>query len=437
MKSLINTAVLVLFLCLLKNASSQELLSPEAAISIGLANNFDIRLVRQDAAIASNNFSPGNAGFLPELNLTATQNYSLTDSKQEFLSGQVNDRKGAAADALNAGLQLNWTIFDGMRMFVNYNRLRELEQKSELMVLLTVESSVQQILSTYYSLISLNQKIVVVEKSIAIDNERLKLQTDMLDIGSGSRLEMLQARVDLNADSAILLNLQNQLSQAQTTLNQLLARPADTRFLVQDTFALRNDLLPDQLTQKMLAQNTSLLLSRRDEHLAALVLREIKGRQAPSLGLNVGYNFVNQHSESGFLAANRSLGLTYGIQANMNLFDGFNNLRERRNAAIMIESGRIRTESLENELTGELQKNYDSYQNKLRLLAMETQNVRSSAENLSISGERFRLGDLSGIEFREAQLNHMTAQGRLLQVLYEAKLLEINLLQLSGELVLN
>ncbi len=438
MKTMKFTCILLFFIILsgTKPSTAQVILSPEEAIRIGLLNNFDIRLVRQEVAEAENNLSLGNAGFLPQLDLTASQNYSVTDSKQLYLSGTENDRKGATSDALNAGVQLSWTIFDGLRMFVQYDRLREIQEKTELSFLLTVEYAVQQILSNYYNLINLNQQIRVVEKTILVDLERLKLTEDMLEIGSGSRLDLLQAQVDLNADSAMLLRLQDQVLQTKSIVNQLLARDSKTSFSVQDTFVIQSALNFDVLAQKMLAQNTSLRLTQQDERLSLLLLKEIRGRQIPSLGLNIGYNFLDQQSQSGFLLSNRSLGLTYGIQASMNLFDGFNRSREKRNAAIQIESSRIRTESVIRELENELSRNFDSYLNKMKLVAMEKQNLGAAGENLSIAGERYRLGDLSGFEFREAQRNYMTTEGRMLQVQFETKLLEMNLLQLSGELVL-
>jgi outer membrane protein TolC len=415
---------------------AQEVLSSAEAVQTGLENHFEIRLVRLDANIAENNFSIGNAGFLPRIDLNASQNLSVTDSKQEFLSGSENDRKGARSSALNAGAQLNWTLFDGMQMFISYDRLREMQQKSELQLLLTVEYAVQQILGQYYQLVNLKQQIKVLEKTISLDLERLQLAENMLAIGSGSRLDLLQAQVDLNADSAALLGVLDRKQQTKALLNQLLARDARTSFAVADTFDLRHDLLLDQLLNKMLQQNTSLELARKDQQLSLLVLREIRGRQLPSLGFTMGYNFLNQQSESGFITANRSSGMTYGLQANMSLFDGFSKQREKRNANILIESSRIRTEALVSELTNELTRQFDSHRSKMRLMAMERQNLMAASENLAIATERYQIGDLSGFEFREAQKNYMIAEGRLLQTVLETKLVELQLLQLSGELPL-
>jgi outer membrane protein len=412
-----NKVILLILMAVLVSPViiAQELLTAEDAIRTGLQNNFSIRLVRQDALIAENNVKMGVANFLPVLDASAAQNFSVVNTRQEFLSGQVNDLTGAKSDAFNAGAQLNWTLFDGMRMFVNYDRVKEMEQRSELMVLLTVEYTINRILVTFFDLIHMKQQIQVIEKTISVDLERVKLAQDKLSIGAGSRLELLQAEVDLNADSALFMEISDRIASARVNLNQLLARPADVPFDVPDTFDVNQLLVKESLKEKMLRQNTSLQLSLQEELLVQLTLREIRGRQAPTLGFNMGYNYTNQSSESGFMQSNRSNGLTYGLSANLKILDGLNTRRERSNAAILLEASRISTESLISELKAELTINYNTYLNKLRLLAMETQNVEAAAENLDIATERYRLGDLSGIEFREAQRNYMTAEARLLK----------------------
>lgn len=434
MKSIKFFQLTILFFLIASSVKSQELLTAEDALRTGLENNFSIRLVKKDAEIAQNNLNLGIANFLPVIDANAVQNFSVNNTRQEFLSGQINDVQGAKSDALSAGAQLNWTLFDGLRMFVNYDRVKEMEQRSELLVLLTVESTINSILVNYFSLIHLKQQMQVVEKTISLDLERLQLAEDMLAIGAGSRLELLQAEVDLNADSALLMQIADQIDIARVNLNQLLARPAGTPYILPDTFDVNKLLLKETLEEMMLRQNTALQLSLQDENLAQLTLREIKGRQSPTLGFNLGYNYVNQSSEAGFLQSNQTSGITYGLNLNLKILDGLNVRRERNNAIILLEAERLRTESLISDLKAELTLNYGSYMNKLKLITMETQNLEAAGENLSIAGERFRLGDLSGIEFREAQRNFMSAEARLLNVLLEAKILEINLLQLAGDL---
>ena len=416
--------------------AAQPLLTESEAVQIGLENNYNIRLVKKDLSIVENNNTLGNAGFLPEVALTAGQSYSVNDSKQEFLTGQLNDRKGARSDVFSAAAQLNWTLFDGLQMFRRLEILQTLQQQSELELLLTVEQNIFDILSNFYGLVQINEQVKVVKQTLVIDNERISLANQMLEIGAGSRLELLQAEVDRNADSAMLLNLNDRVSQLKTEINNLLGRDPGEVFMVPDSFAIQSNLSKEILMQKMRANNTVLRLSAQDEKLAQLSLREIKGRQSPELDFNMGYNFNDQNSEAGFLKTSRTNGFTYGLSARMNLFNGFNTRREKQNAQIMVESSQLRIESLENGMTAELYQQYDAYTNSLQLLRMESQNVLAARENLSIASERYQLGDLSGIEFRESQRNFVEAESRLLLARYQVKISEISLLQLAGDLAI-
>lgn len=416
--------------------AAQPLLTESEAVQIGLENNYNIRLVKKDMDIAENNNTLGNAGFMPDVALTAGQNYSINDSKQEFLTGQINDRKGARSDVFSAAAQLNWTIFDGLQMFRRLEILQTLEQQSELELLFTVEQNIFDILSNFYGLVQTNEQLKVVKRSLEIDSERVLLANQMLEIGAGSRLELLQAEVDRNTDSAMLLNLNDQIAQFKTVINNLLGREPDALFRVPDSFAIQLNLSRDVLVKKMLANNTALRLSAQDAKLAQLSLKEIKGRQSPELDFNIGYNFNDQNSEAGFLKTSRTSGLTYGVSARMNLFDGFNTRREKQNAQIMVERSQLQIESLENSIKAELYQQFDAYTNSLQLLRMESQNVLAARENLSIATERYQLGDLSGIEFRESQRNFVAAESRLLLARYQVKISEISLLQLAGELAI-
>lgn len=430
-KYLILVAISLLFAHVL---TAQDHLGVPQAIAIALESNYGIRLEKQEVRIAENNNSIGNAGFLPRLDLSAGKSNSVTNSHQVFLSGELNDRDGAKADAFNAGVQLNWTIFDGLKMFARRDQLQQLEQMGEMQLLLTVENTISEIHNHYFTLVQLMRQKKVFEKTIALGNERLRLSEDKLAFGSGSKLEILQARVDLHSDSAAYMALIDQIARNTFSVNTLLGRAPEIIFQVDDSICLLPMLHSEQLEKQMHERNTLLLLSRKDEQLAQLALKEIRARQMPEVGFNLGYNFLNQKSESGFLAENRSMGLTYGLTASMNLFNGFNTRREQQNLKVQAESSRLRIESLENELLAGLKKAYGSYDNKQKLLLMERHNLASAMENLYIAGERYALGDLSGLEYREAQRNYLQAETRLLTVVLEAKLLETELLQLAGML---
>lgn len=413
-------------------ANSQEYLGPEDALRIGLENNFGILLVRNDKAIATNNASIGNAGMLPRLNLTSTRNFSVNDSRQEFLTGQVNERSDARSEVFSYGAQLNWTLFDGFRMFRRYDQLKSQENKAEIQELFAVEQAIQSIINQYYSLVLLEKRLKFQEQSLQLSNERVRLAQTRLRSGSGSRLEHLQAQVDRNNDSSAVFEIKNQIVRARLLLNHSLGRDPVSAFTVTDTVQL-NSLPNDSiLIQRLYDYNALLMLAQQDEQLALLNIKEIRSRYYPEIAATMAYNYLNQQSEAGFLIRNNSSGFTYGLTASWSIFNGLNNRREINNYKILAESSRLRIESLENELKANLMDLLHQYHNKQNQIALEQENTFAASESLRTASQRYSIGDLSGIDYREAQKNHLNARVRLIQHMQEASQIETGIRQMTG-----
>ncbi|PKL29832.1 MAG: hypothetical protein CVV45_20630, partial [Spirochaetae bacterium HGW-Spirochaetae-10] len=301
-----------------------------------------------------NNLSLGNAGFLPTVDISAGQSNSITNTEQEYLSGETNNRDNARSDALTAGASVNWTFFNGLRMFNAYDQLKHQLKTGELNTKIRIESTIAQVLSGYFNIIQLKQKTSVLEKAVKLGEERVEIANEMLLLGAGSRLGLLQAEVDLNTDKSLLLTLKEQITEASIALNVLMARDAATVFTVEDTIVLLPQLDFAMLKAKMEQSNSELIMSDLNVQLAMLNLRDIKGRRSPVLGLNLGYNYNDQSSESGFLRSSRSTGLNYGVTANLNVFDGLNLNRQQQNARVGIESAELQHQSYREQLNAEL-----------------------------------------------------------------------------------
>lgn len=416
-------------------ASGVTYLSAEQAVATALEKNYRIRLSLLNERILQNNRNLGVAEFLPDISADAATNNSITNTRQEYLSGQVNERNNAKSSSLNAGVGLDWIIFDGFRMFAGYDILKQQLEAGQLQTKLEVENTIAEVLSLYYNIVELRQKIRMFEESVALGKTRVDIADNKLAIGAGSRLELLQARVDMNADISELVNLNDLITDATVRMNLLLARDAATEFSVEDTIVLISIPEFSLLKQQMEQENAGLLLSRSDLALAEMNLKLIKGRRYPELGVNMAYNYNKQESESGFVRSGKSDGINYGLTASLPIFEGLTQTRERKNARIAIESAQLENERYVAELNGQLVSTYSIYNNKLKTIELERENLTTANTNFDIANERYRLGELSGIEIREAQQNLLLARDRLITLIYQARLLEIELMQLTGKII--
>jgi len=430
-----HTAPLVIFLLLARLLPAQDTLSLEEVISIGMENNYNIKIARNDADIAQNNYTLGNAGFLPTVDVLASQNYDIQDSELNFASGDNQVVNGARSNNFNASALLNWTIFDGTRMFITYDRLAEIRQASQLDAQIVLENTIADISTAYYTVILEQERAEVLQNSVELSDERLRLARTQYEVGKASKLEFLAAQVDYNADTSALIQQKERLNDAKVNLNTLLARSPETTVVVPNQIDANLELSLEALREKALSTNPNLLLARRNQSISYLEMREFQADLLPQLSVNLGYNYATSEAEAGFVLGRRSNGVGYGISARMNLFDGFNRRRQIQNAQILIENSEQQMEQLKLQLNASLQTTFVDYTNSIILLDLEGENLNIAKETAEIALERYRLGRSNALELREAQVNAVEAESRLINAVYSTKIAEIELMRLSGQIL--
>ncbi len=299
---------LILSVIISSNTFSQKLLTIEDAIKTALVNNYSINIAKNEKDIADNNFSIGNAGFLPSLDADGSYTKTTNNTKQNYLNGTVVDRTGAKSTSYTAGIGLNWTIFDGLKMFANLDRLKELKNVGEVNLKSEVENNISKIISTYYDIVREQQVLEVLNQSIKISEERLKIAQDKKQLGSASKFDLLQAQVDLNEDKSSLLSEELKLRQAKILLNQLLGENVNTDYSVADTILINESLSLDELKPLTDEHNSDLIIARQNKNISDSELNLARADLFPIISLNAGYDFSKSTSEAGFVQSNKSFG---------------------------------------------------------------------------------------------------------------------------------
>lgn len=415
---------------------NQEVLTLDKAVQSGLANNYSILIAENRAAIDENNVTFGNAGFLPSISASASRSRSVENTRSVFSGNSIPDREdnNAESTATGAGAELTWTVFDGMRMFTTYERLNQLKELGQKEARLAIEQTLAQIISRYYNIVQLRKSLAVLENAVEISQERIRIAETRRDLGSGSEYDLLQARADLNADSAALIRQETALREAKIVLNELLARDPEIAYEVDQQIPLKQQLVYVDLEQEVLAHNLALSVARTNQEVAELEIKEIQGERYPEINLNLGYGYNRNESASGILEFSESDGLTYGISANVGLFEGFNLNRRVQNAKIAFKNQQLAVEEQKKQVEAALSSVYQNYANALKLVDLESKNMTYAEQSVEIALERFELGTINSLELREAQRTLISAENRLIQAQYEAKIAETELMRLSGML---
>ncbi|MBS1537927.1 MAG: TolC family protein [Bacteroidetes bacterium] len=415
--------------------SAQESLSLESAIRIGLENNYSIRISKNDTQIAENNVSVGNAGMLPRLDATASEGGTITNVNQELTSGQTIDKIGATSMAFNAGIALTWTLFDGFKMFASYDRFQEIQRIGNLIFRRTVENTLSQIISQYYDVIAQRNSLETFQEAVYVSQRRFDVAKNRNELGASSQQRLLQATIDFNEDRAVFLRQKATLQRSKITLNQLLARNADIEFEPSDSIALKPKFIIEDLREKSFIDNTSLLIAKSNKLLAENDLKLLNADWYPTLSFSSGLNYAKTNSQFGAVMSARTLGFNYGITASINLFEGGNLSRKSENTRLLVLSNEYNIALVKEQVSADVSRMYKQYITAIELVQLETENALLTKQNVDISLERYKLGNMNEFEFRQAQKTMVDAENRTIKSLYEAKIAETELLRLSGALV--
>ena len=409
----------------------------EAAVQRALDENPQARIARREVDIAENNRSVGNAGFLPTVTGQAGYTETISTSEQTFLSGETQSTSGAQSTQANAGADLRWTVFDGLRPFATYDRLgaerdRRAAATEEQLGVLAAD-----VIDTYYDVARRQQQLEVLREAVAISRERLRITEVQQEVGAASALQVRQARVDLNADSAAVLREEVELTNAKSRLNQLLGRSeaASTQFAVTSTIEVDTALGYPSLQAAAVDESPALVQAREALRAAQAEQRAVRSDFFPQVDLTAGLGYSQLDAESGFLQQSTSTDLTYGASLTFDLFDGLNRVRRTENAEIRATNARLAVEDVRSQLVTALTSAYERYRNRLRLVALERQNRAAVQANVDVALEQFELGTITSVELREVQEQFIQAESRLLTAQFEAKQAEVELLRLSGQLL--
>ncbi|MDR2010470.1 MAG: TolC family protein [Bacteroidales bacterium] len=415
---------------------SQEIFTLKQCIDTGLEKNYQIRIVRNNQKISDNNLSLGNAGYLPTLDLSAGYSGTLNNVTQYPETGDNLKDKNVHNQLLNAGINLNWTVFEGFSIQTNNSRLKELQKIGELNTRLGVEDLISTLTSEYYNYIQQTIRLKNLKSAVDLSRERLRIVEERYNIGVSSRLDYQQARVDFNSDSSKLIQQREVVFSARIRFNQILAMDSiETELNVEDTIILFDILMnKEELLQKAISGNIYLLLAQKEKDISVLDLKTVQAQNYPYLRLNAGYGYNQNMYGTGTYKQQNNLGFNYGVTLGYNIFDGFNRSRSKENARIVIDSKELAYQELELSVKSDFADVWMAYLNNMKLKNLEKENIETARDNYEIAMDRYKLGDLSGIELREAQNSLLEAEERLIQAQYKTKLCEISIMQICGQL---
>ncbi len=424
------------FLFMTTMCSAQEILRVEDAVQMALENNYQIKTAANELQIDEVSISPGNAGMLPRIGASITDNNSVQYLSQTRSDGTQVERDNARNNSLNYGVALDWTLFDGLRMFANFEQLKETQKLGEAELKQVILTRVGEVMITYYDLVQQQQQLSALDSTIIISEQRAELALNRFTIGKASKLEVLNAQVDLHTDQTLMQRQKELYANTKIQLNEQLARDLKTNFNVVPEIFVDEGLILPELEALVANENPQLEAEMINKRISELELKQIRASRYPSIFATTGYNFGRSESSLGFTTSSNSRGWNYGFGATLTLFDGLKQNRNEKTGKIALENAEVAIAEQKQELMSLVGTTYQTYLTNISLIGLEGKNEAIAKENLDITVEKYRIGTIPTIEFRTAQLNYINAKVRYSNAKFQAKLSEIILKQLAGNLVL-
>ena len=420
--------------------SGQELLEKQGAVDLALEYNYDILVSNNDLEAAKNSSSIYNSGYLPSVFASGGADYQNQESEIEFQDGSVQDDIENTTNTYNASVGVDYLLFDGFGRKYNYKKLQEQYNISEIRVRQVIENTLLDLLISYYDVARLTENKFSLEQSLAISKSQLLREQYGYQYGQKTQLDVLNSEVNVNQDSINLLNIQRELANAKRDLNVILGREVNVDFSVDTTVTYALDLTYDGMMQSAKMNNTLLIQAEKNVTLSDYDLKINKSSWVPNVGINGAYSWRDSNTDSNIsnpfsLASQTSRGIVGGVSVSWNIFDGGLTKTRVKNAKIAIDNSNIERQLIEKDLERNVANAWETYQNSLFVLSAEEKNVETNKRNFSRSEEQFKLGQIITVEFRLAQVNLLSAINSYNQAKYTAKVAELRLLQLGGNLI--
>lgn len=428
----------------------QAVLHEEEAVLLALQNNFSLRIAENLKQVAHNNVYVGNAnnpystststGLLPQISFTGNYTKTIQQNRQQTdqTNGGIVPRTNVGLANFGTGLNSTWTLFNGLSGIYFYRQLKEFSSVSDANAQAALDSVLSLVLTAYYDIVQQKQVLNVRKNAVSISEDRLRIAEEREKVGAGSRLEYLQALVDMNTDRSALLRQEAVLHNSKTTLNNLLSRALEANFEVIDVIPIDSTLMLNPLNSELLQNNQPIQAIGYRLNAVKYNQRLLRANRYPTVNLFLNYTYFQSLADpfaQGFNTTSlytQTVGPNFGFSFSWNLFNGITLKRSIRNSVIQYNTLELQRSNLVLRLQADVRRNFENYSNALELVKLEEQNLLVAQKNADVALDRFKIGSSNSIELRTAQSTFIEAQARKVTAQFTAKQAEIELKRLSG-----
>ena len=437
MKKTFNFFLITFFSFFLSNG--QEKLTVAEAVKITLENNLDIKIIENQNKIQKNNASLLNSGYLPIIRSSAgfnSSNQNIEIETPNNISGKLDDMK---SENSFSNISLQYILFDNSGRKFNYKKSKELSKRSDLEVREVIENTLYQLYTVFYEVSRLTEETKIIKSSLEISKSRLERKIAQFEFGQSNKLQLLNAEVDVNTDSINYLNSIKNLSNAKRDLNLVMNVDLNADFELDDNVVYNTNESILNFYNNAFENNTKLKIYNRNIEISNYELKSIRSTYLPSVGLIGSYDWNESINDNPYAFFNKNIysGISGGVNLSWDIFKSGKRITANKNAKVLYENSKIEKEKAYLNFQKELTNSFETHKNNLFILKVQEESLKTSNNNFQRFLEKYNIGTVSSIEFRNAQVNLLNAKLSRNTAKYIAKLSELYFLKISGAIIEN
>ena len=421
-------------LCLSFNLSAQSLITLDQAVEIALKSNLDLLIAGNEAKQADNNNHAGNAGMLPNVSVNVSDNPSLSNINQKFTNGTIIEKNAVSSNNFNAALVFSYTLFDGKKMFATRRKLEILDEAAQNKFNSQVQTVISNVVLNYSNITRLKAYLKVLDLLRDLSQQRLDIIGARQLAGLANNTDLFLAELDLESRKQNINAQKSSINKAYNSLNLLLNIKIDSLYDVEDVFK-NTSLLDKNKMDELLRNNPENQWAINQYNIALQAQKEIDAARLPLLKLNGAYNYTLSQSAAGFSLYNQSTGPQAGLSLVLPLFNGNINRSNSENAKLNVQSSEWRMALMKQNIETAYEQAWQDYSMSKLQLGSDSMAVVTANKYMELMQERFKLGQSTIVDLKEAQRTFEETNYRMISNWYIARIAETQLLALTGQLI--
>ncbi len=401
----------------------------EECVRYAVDHNLTIEQYELDLDNAMIDRSDAIGAMLPTFNMNArisgNSGLVLDQSRNQQVTGTITTASGGFGSSV--------TIFDGLRNMHRLNRAKLNALANQYRLDNLKDDIMLAVANAYLQILSNKETLKVLRAQYAVTTQDLDKTKELVNAGVVPNGDLLEIEATLANQEQQIVNMGNSVLLSRINLAQLLQITDYENFdIVEEEFdippATILDNSPKSIFDKALTFRNDIKFSLSNVDLAIKDLQIAKGAVYPTLGAFFNYGtqysseFRNPATGERIPFADQLYltdGISYGLQLNIPVFNGFSTRNAVQRAKINVERSKLQHKQNKLDLETNINQAYVDVTSYAKAYEAAEKTLEARLLAYEYSRDRFNVGLMNSFDYSQAQSRVDNAEAELIRTKYD------------------